>query len=329
MVTATTTTDPKAKKEEFLGALLSLSRETEHVEAAFGECSFDDKKAHTIKVAGRDTPFLDDFGRNSLLRQLGIPPQYYKKCGANLQGVNVSEWLREKSAKRFRFVLRAGKLAGLVSPKYSKVQGLEIAERIFSSLPNLEVQSHQVSSSYAHCRLIDRETTKDIRVGDTPDPVMVGLDMFFSDVGRTQFTTELMLFRQICTNGLIRRFASRPVSMVNYLALTTERCGHELSAIPDKYRAWAPALVEAFVKLRIPIPNDDVRDQVLCDILRSPSVKSKFAIQTLERFAIDGDKTCFGMVNAVTRTAQQYEPINRWKYERMAGAYMDKALAKN
>jgi hypothetical protein len=136
-------------------------------------------------------------------------------------------------------------------------------------------------------------------------------------------------FRRVCTNGAIAAHAlqSRRLERVEgtevfvptfEVAMTIEslRAAVRSSAEPDAFTAIAEEMRSASEV------EADVAIQLLPAISRlAPELVTQVLPQIFRRFEVDGDRSAFGLMNAITSVARDTrDPSTRWTLETLGGS---------
>lgn len=140
-------------------------------------------------------------------------------------------------------------------------------------------------------------------------------------MGLRSLTVDSLVYRQVCTNGLVRMVKNRSVFKRKHIgrrpddlvAQLMQSAALALNLSTDTMEAFARATqqpltdpVEQLKKLADPW---DISDKVQASIIR----------QLSEERSPD---TVYGLVNAITSVAQSHEPESRFRLESMAGAFL-------
>jgi hypothetical protein len=141
---------------------------------------------------------------------LDIPKAYYDKLESsdkNLLAQNVNHWMNEKPQDDRRLLRTVdGKLRGLLSPRYRRLDSYDLINVVF---PILQKNNFQVvSAEYTEKRLYIKATLPslraDIKVGDT---MQYGVMVSTSDVGAGSLRIEPYNLRLACMNGMVTQSA--------------------------------------------------------------------------------------------------------------------------
>ena len=135
-------------------------------------------------------------------------------------------------------------------------------------------------------------------------------------------------FRRVCTNGAIAAHAleSRRFERVERteVFVATFEVAMTLESVRDAVRACASP--ETFAKMSDELRSAsemhaDVAIQLMPAIARlAPEWRAQVLSQVMQRFSVEGDRTAFGLMNAVTSVARDTrDPNARWQLEVLGG----------
>jgi len=144
----------------------------------------------------------------------------------------------------------------------------------------------------------------------------------------TEILVHPYTYRVVCTNGAIAAFAaaSRVVERVEIAAPSTV-----INAVLDDLRAAvrecaAPRAFEAVVgTMRGATRTEaDVMLQLMPVLAHMPpAIRTSILRRIVRRFEADGDRSVFGLANAVTSVARDTDdPETRWRLEELGGGLL-------
>ena len=133
-----------------------------------------------------------------LASKLRVPHSYLTRCEPELRATNLNWWLRRKSGQRFFLRFDQDEIRAVLSPRYEPVSNLEIAEEVQKRAGNVSVRCEldqlRMLLQVIHGRSVEASP------GDRLHP---GMHIRNSEVGFMAVELKAMIFRSICTNGLI------------------------------------------------------------------------------------------------------------------------------
>jgi hypothetical protein len=268
-------------------------------------------------------------------QKLGLPTPYIRRCPPRLQDENFNHWMRTHEIGRqlgkadrdpdaaWLIRARGGTARGILTPRYAKLDNKQLLEAL---LPVLQVQGKsfqvglvQLSPESFHLRLIDPTVARYVLPGDR---LMVGIHIANSEVGLRAVTVDALVFRLICTNGLIRRLNQKSLLKQRHIHVSEPRFQDLLADALHEAVAVAAGFIEQMaMATSVPIPDPNKAIDQLAGLWN-------LSRQTAEliKFALYGEKnqdSLYGLVNAVTQVAQQFAIEQRFELETLASLLID------
>ncbi len=152
---------------------------------------------------------LYDHAQSQLYTKLGIPAHYARRCPPELITPHINHWLESKGEKE-TWLLR-GKSEGvraILSADYAIFDNRNIIKIIEDNIAdqNLQVVMSSVGDGVGfHARLVIPDVKLDtgaLRTGER-DVIFGGIHISNSEIGTGSASVELMLWRLVCTNGMV------------------------------------------------------------------------------------------------------------------------------
>jgi len=293
--------------------------------------------------------------------RLGIPSKYYDRMREQEPGLlaqNVNTWLHDKPERRLvrtyspqaaspamgvdRSVPSLGR--AFLSDRYRPLDNFAMMEAILPPLfdSGLTVASSQITDERLYLQLVTEKIQAEICPNEhvrVNDPVQLGLVVSNSETGCGALTISLMVYRLVCRNGLIvaeedsgfrkahlggRIFAESDV----YLTQATRQKKDD--ALWSEARDVITAGVTQANLDRLVKKIEGVAQVKLDDPVKTVElVSDRYGFNDDERDSImkhlisGGDPTKWGLVNAITRTAEDAPSYDRAiELEAIGGKYM-------
>lgn len=296
----------------------------------------DGKTVHLMHESGG---FEEEFSASSLFHSqvgasLNIPAKYYELMRSQkpeLLAENVNAWF---GSREQNYMLRSldypeGNLArALLSDRYRRIDNMQIAETIlplFAGVPDIDVASCEVTESRMYLKIVNKRLEADVVPGDT---VQGGVVISNSEVGLGAVSVQPLLYRLVCTNGMV----------VNDLRERKTHVGRAAKALEGTFAFLSDETMEAedkafMLKLRdvTMAAIEESRFNAVIDRLREAkdapitgrvtdvvelTSKAYDLTQTEQGSVLDylisgGDLSLYGLSNAVTRASQDVESYDR------------------
>ena len=296
------------------------------------------------KPSGAETFGMTDLFHNQVSTNMRIPKAYYdrmKQESPELLAHNVNHWMQNEPQKRMVRTLDK-KARAFMSDKYRPLDNYDLMNAILPRLSDveLEVMSCELTDTRLYIKAVSPKATGEIKKGDV---VQAGVVISNSEVGAGALSVLPLLFRLVCTNGMIREDANQ---MRKYH--TGKRNEGDMGSwevFSDETRKQsdkslfmqANDLVNQFLTReyvdRLLIPLREAADMMI-ENMNLPEVVERTAKtftltedegSGIMRFlATGGDMSKWGLANAITRMAQDVPDYDRaTELERIGGQLID------
>lgn len=273
--------------------------------------------------------------------RVGIPAKYYDRMKAEAPELlvdNVNHWFRAQPENRLVRTMN-GTARAFLSDRYQRIDNVDIAQVALPVLLNsgldLEVVSSEVTESRLYIQAVSRKTEREVRVGDA---VRAGVIISNSEVGLGAVSVAPVVFRLVCSNGLIVQDQKRRFNHIG-------KSQTEDDIYRDDTRKAEDRAVLLKVRDQIAASLDEVRFQATVERMAGlTQVKVTDPVKTIELVANrigasdaegrdiltalinGGDLTAWGVLNAVTAQAHTAKSYDRSvEFEAAGGDILDLA----
>lgn len=301
------------------------------------DISMDDNAQVNFGAAFPNAPgALRTFNPNEIMHQqvalhTEIPQKYYNRMletpsGRELLAENVNHWLHTQPKNRM--VRTIGNTArAFLSDKFLRIDNEQIAEQVLPVLmeAGAQVRSTAITEKRMYIKAVLFEMQLEVKKGDV---VCAGVSISNSEVGMGAVNISPFIERLVCTNGMVRndsKFSARHVGgRVSqgeeiYALLSREAIQADDRAILLKVRDVVRA---SFDQVRFETYVNNMREateqRIEGDPVEAVKLLSKqnqfneFEQGSVLRHLIEGgDLSRWGLLNAVTRTAQDVAEYDR------------------
>lgn len=288
-----------------------------------GQLSFDAGK-------GKSTYGVNDIAHGQIANRLEIPTKYYNRMRAEdpaLLSTNVNRWLQKEPEQRMIRTLD-GNARAFLSDKYQRIENEEIANMVLPALleqQGVHIASCAITDQRMYIKAVFTHIRAEVSVGDV---VQSGVSISNSEVGMGAVNIEPFVERLVCTNGMVIRdskFSARHVgaraekSEGVYQLLSDEALQADDRAILLKVRdvvraSFDQVRFEKYVQQMREARGDKIEGDIqeAVKVLGKKQGLSEFEGNNVLRHLIEGgDLSRWGMLNAVTRTAQDVSSYDR------------------
>lgn len=290
---------------------------------------------------GKSFGMRDTF-HNQLAETLEIPKNYYHRIQTvpDLYVRNVNHWLQAQPKRLVRTL--DGQARAFLSDRYRPLDHYDLAQAVLPRIQETDcrVESCEVTERRMYIKAVSNRITADVKVGDT---VQAGIVISNSEIGEGSIRVEPLMFRLVCLNGAI----------VNDMAIRKHHVGRngygEIETAMEFYRDetkvaddrafWmkvqdtvAAVLHEtrfAQIVKRMQAAAENALPASKVEIVVE-EVTKRFSFTQTERENVlthliqGGDLSQYGLLNAVTRAAQDVEDYDRaTQLERSGGMILE------
>lgn len=307
---------------------------------------------------GADKTFpLTDLAHQQIGEHAGIPRAYYERCRKEdpmLLATNVEAWFNRFPAQRMVRTLD-DRTRAFLSDGYRPLENYDLAEAVMPTLleNDLEIMSCEITERRLYIKAVDRRITRDVPTGkrmgdgshcifDTCSPAII---ISNSEVGYGRLSVETGIYTKACTNMMM--FASGGMKKTHIGArhsaldgavenidalLTSETRKATDKAIWLQVRdvvkgAFNEAVIDARAKELAKMSEDVIEGDVLkvVELSAKKFGLSELVARSVQRHLIEGaDLTRYGLLNAITRTAQDVESYDEaTDLERIGGKIVE------
>jgi hypothetical protein len=289
-------------------------------------------------------PVVRDLCHEQLSGHLGIPKVYYDRMRTQapaLLAENVNTWFRRCAERRLVRTLDNGARAFL-SDRYRPLDHHDLAEAVLPVLaetPGVEIVSCEVTERRLYLKAVNHRVEGEVALGDA---VQAGVAIANSEVGDGALRIEPLVYRLVCRNGMIAAdHAMRRMHTgsrlggngeVQWELLRDETKAQSERAlwmqVQDLVRA---ALTHALFQQLLAKLQTTTAQPISGDPTKAVEVTAeKFRLTETERGSVlrhlveGGTLTRWGLVNALTRTAEDLDSYDRaTEFERFGGQVIE------
>lgn len=271
-----------------------------------------------------------------LCRRLGIPTTYFRRCPAALQDRQFNYWQHEASQPestgsrgpdRWFLRCRGGALRGVLSERYSCLDNADLMQALEPVLePRYGVEWFAITEESFHLRLLDYQLGRDVLPDDR---VVAGIHIANSEVGKRAVTVDALVYRLVCTNGLVRLVRGASLMNRRHVALSRPQVDDALQqAVRDALAGGARFMERLALATTEPVGDADSRIRSLARQWGlSEATEAQIRRSLLEEIPAQ-QETVFGLVNAVTNAAHTLPPDDRYSLEALASTLLDSSAAR-
>lgn len=283
--------------------------------------------------------------------RLGIPTAYFRRCPVSLRDVQFNHWISAqesgdeseadseespiegaassdvKSNSPEQWLLRAkhDRLRGVLGERYAPLDNASLLECLVeASVARMQVGWFSLTDESLHLRLIEPGQAREVLPADR---LQVGIHIGNSEVGKRAVTIDAMVFRLVCSNGMIRLVQGKNLLYRRHIHLSAPNFVQMLQEAMREALTTASGLLE-----RLSWATSEPVREVEATIayfgnlwVLSQRTQEQVKLALLSERA-DQQETLYGLVNAFTNAAQQLPPDDRYRLEVLTGRLLEQGL---
>ena len=287
-----------------------------------GELALESDTTHEFPVT--------DHAHSQIAARLDIPAKYYNRMRSEapaLLAANVNEWFHSKPERRMVRTLE-GQARAFLSARYRRLDNFDLAEAVLPVLAEmgegLQIVSTELTSSRMYIKVINSRIELEVKPGDV---VQAGMVISNSEIGLGSLKVEPLIYRLVCSNGMIAQDYSKKRYHVGrgadegeaYELFRDETLKADDRAfflkVQDTVRAAVDVAKFSTIVERMReateqrIEGNPVKAvEVVSDYLGFSKEESSGVLQHLIQ---GGDLNAYGLLNAITRTSQDVDDYDR------------------
>ncbi|MES2459249.1 MAG: DUF932 domain-containing protein [Armatimonadota bacterium] len=280
---------------------------------------------------------LTHWATSQMCQRLGIPAAYFRRCSLPLQDAQVNHWLYQagddddapydlpgnQSSQKWLLRAKGDQVRGILSDRYSRLNNRDVLDSLMPLVADaaFEVDWFAVTEESLHLRLFDPRLSREVLPGDR---VMAGLHIGNSEVGKRAITVDALVYRLVCQNGLVRLVKGKSLLHHRHVGLSVGDLNAGLgNAIRDALIQSSGFMERLEQSTREPVSD---MEGVIATIASDSGLSQKTA--EMVTAALNAEKASqqemlFGLVNALTHTAQRLSPDERYALETVAGKILE------
>jgi hypothetical protein len=285
---------------------------------------------------------LTNHAHSQIAQRVQIPQRYYDRMreeAPELLSSNVNHWFQENPEPRLIRTM-SGKARAFLSNRYRVLDNYDLLQAIVPKLRKVGCHpaSMDITERKLYLKCLFPKIEMEVSVGDV---VQAGLVISNSEVGLGSLRIEPLIYRLVCTNGLIAPDAGLVKFHLGRALGDDQNHAFELyrkETVKATDKAFWMQVSDTIDALLTPEVFEKIlgrlrsaKDQRITDIPKTVEVTRKQLNLTddekssvLHHLAEGGDMSLYGLTNAVTRTSQDLIDYDRaTELERSAWSLLD------
>lgn len=283
-----------------------------------------------LSMAGHEEMGMTDNFHDQMASTLAIPKTYYERLrtqAPELLAENVNHWLPEQGKRMIRTL--DGKARAFLSDRYRPLDHYELMEAVLPSILSADcrIESCEVTDRKLYLKAVSNRLEGEVNVGDI---VQAGIMVSNSEIGLGSLSVQPLIFRLVCKNGAIvsdlsvrkthvgRNGFGKLNGAIEFYRDDTKRANDKafflqlrdtVAGILSETR-FLPLVTRMRAVFNNALPAENI-EPVLEEVTRRYSLLDSERKSVMAHLIQGGDLSQYGLMNAVTRAAQDVEEYDR------------------
>lgn len=274
-----------------------------------------------VKTAGEEPFTLSTWAESQLCSRLGMPVKYFRGCPAELKKMQVEYLIKNRleADQHWRLRLRDNVIRGLVSGSYQPFDNRTVAA-VWEEIGKVGSFDYQVLLDDT-CFYLQAVLPNGGDANDDLGGLRGGFYIRNSEVGRSGLSAGPILFRLVCSNGLVVFNDGNPFMYKRHIWIKEYAIAEMLNyAFTGSIELARNTALEMDKARKIPVSFD-----TLVHKLDELELEERMRQKVVDAFICEGHHDAFGMVNALTAAARDLLPSERFALESSAGRLLAEA----
>lgn len=278
---------------------------------------------------------LNEVAHQQIGQQMGIPLPYYRRMLSDAPGLlatNVNHWMRNRNedAKERRRMVRTldNTARAFLSDRYRRIDNYEIANivlPILGEIKDVQIASCEVTDRKLYIKAVNPRLQADVTPGDV---VQSGVCITNSEVGLGSFEATPLVYRLVCSNGMVvndaaqkrRHIGAKAQQGEDYALYADETIAADDRAFMLKVRDTVRSIVDATQFDKVVAMMQEAREaKITAESIpafveltaKEYAIGKKESESVLSYLIHGGDLSLYGLSNAVTRFSQDVPSYDR------------------
>ena len=271
---------------------------------------------------------------NQVCQRLNIPASYFKRCPAELQDEQFNYWIdhvgsngHTHAPKAERWLLRTkdDALRGVLTERYACLDNRDVLNTLLPLIePHYQVGWYALTEESFHLRLLDPRLAREVLPHDR---LVAGVHLANSEVGKRAVTVDALVYRLVCSNGLVRLVRGSSLLHQRHVSWSKPRFEVALRQAVHEALVHGVGFIERMSwATGMAVPDMDATLTALGARWGLSQTTSEHVRQSLLDMPPEQHETLYGLVNAVTHAAQELPADARYDLEAHAGDLIERGL---
>ena len=280
---------------------------------------------------------LSPWATAQICQRLGIPTPYFLRCSLPLRDAQFNHWAwsqdqepdedgpKPGNPRPWLLRGRGEGVRAVLSDRYAPLDNADLLGNLVPLLEGrFEVRGVALTSESLHLRLVDPRLAREVLPDDR---LLAGVHVANSEVGRRSVTVDALVWRLVCLNGLVMLVKGRSLLRQRHISWDRPRFADALrTAVSEAAMAGAGLIDRLQAATREPVPDvEGVVRAIARQASLTQSVQEK-VLAALRATPPPQQERVYGLVQALTFTAQSLSPDDRYDLEVTAGRLLDEGV---
>lgn len=283
---------------------------------------------------------FDDNGFSQVCTKIEVPELYKYAQRLYVQGqtarlsslfnYHLDEFASTNGDKEWWVRSKDGKCRAFMSDRYGIYDNDFISDILYENFGNrnVDVVGQSFSDSYMNCRIRLLDSYYNAGTKQKDDPLYMGIHITNSEIGLSSISMSLVVYRLVCTNGLIREEKSQILRQkhIGNGIESRDEIAERLTLAFEYAEKNGRGMMEEFSETQhetIEMPMENIQY-----LSRSRGYSQKFTESVEQNFLEEKNNTRYGLINAFTASARNLNFEQRLDVEKFAGSLIYANLLK-
>ena len=272
----------------------------------------------TIRMENMDY-HISEYALSQQCAKIKVPVTYIKNCFnggmGELASMNMNTWTSVYGDKRVFVRAYNGVIRGVLSDRYSKLDSQEILEVLDSSniSSRFKVVGSYLSADRFHLRMINPE-----KINVDGEDLFTGIQIDNSDIGMASLGVTLLIYKQVCTNGLILPKDKGVLFKKKHIGINAVDFKEQMMCSLSKLKEYTDLSIDMINNTRKVRFNMLELGKKLDRVKLDTNIGDDGIDFMRELIQHKYSATNWGLINALTEVAQRYTLDRRLEIERYA-----------
>jgi len=328
MTTVSASQKPTFNYDELMAALQKHEDTTSFEAQDMSSCVFEKDCEFGSLTFGARRLELTEWSSRQLCKHAGLSWGFFGKASSDLLRDTFREFLPGLKDPVMKLALKMyGKkrtvVRAVLPVDYPDLRNSQILEALGSLTVPFEIDdapwADAVDSPVMRTRLVFKHEAFDDSNGDT---LRIGIDIVGSELGACDLEENIIIWKQICANGMVATYGKKPFFCFNYKTTTVPALEPILKMSMERGSTDSQRIMAKVEKAVQTTVTANEAIELFKKMYQSNHLNKGVALQTIAAIEKDGCTNLWEAVNCLTSAARGYRDLKRLEYELAAGGLL-------